>query len=185
MTVVALVGFVLQIVGLLLAINGLSDTYSTLLDSRSLWKDIRDRSWRWIKVNVLRRSVPHEVKAVAGTLGMSIEVSGAGALRRAAPGADAPIAEQIDYLRRTVDTLLNDTEQIRKQTRDDIKAAKVELRADLSKIAERVDTSDERVQRLERSFAGRNGSGLQQAVVGLLLTAIGTLLGAIATLPDL
>ena len=180
----SLVGVALQVVGLVIAMWGVSQTYEQAMGS-SMSKDLWRRLRQWAR-RLLRRPEP----ATAKTVPVQAVAIGTATLRASArvsasdPGRYAPSWKQVQYLRRSVEILFEQDDEDRRYAEHERRELATGLRQRQDDLEARQEADirelENRAEQTRDALWGTNGKGLQNAVVGLAITAAGVALTSAA-----
>lgn len=174
MTAWEVVGTVLEALGLLIAIRGVLATYRTIV-GEPMAERAGGQFTRWFRRRILRRPPDTIVGSASATFG-PLTMSGYGIVRPGDPGPDAPLDDQLVYLRASVssafDTIISTHQWM-------VEADRVVE----NRVTARVDQTEERltalrgeVDKVKDGAFGPDGAGLRETAVGLGVTLVGALL---------
>jgi hypothetical protein len=172
---VALVGLVLQAVGVAVALWGLGETYRDITTD-NLARDMARRAWRGMQLWRAPDPVVVEGKA-ASIMALAGRAFATSAPPR--PPDDASLGEKVDHLMDRVDELAREITGARMWASEEATAAEKRANERTREVAGRVDAVEGHVTSLRVTLGGgRDGRGLRVAAWGLVVTIVGTLLGA-------
>jgi hypothetical protein len=166
---VALGGIALQVAGVAIALWGVGQTYGIVTDGRMLRRDM-----------FCRRRSETVVGTAAGTLG-GLTGLAFGVSRPPEVPRDAPLDEQVAYLRRVAESLTGELDATRRYADDTVARAEKRLAFKMDELSANDDHAAEEMRRMRSAIAGSPaGRGLLTAGRGLAITALGTALTAFA-----
>ncbi len=178
----AFIGILLQAGGLLLAVKGVSETYC-LLHTRRLRGDLSARLSSWFREAVLRRPRPTDVVEPHGAIhGVSFGDT-ANVEVRPTPITDSSTPEErFRYLERYVEVVVEEVQAVRKHSDEALARAEERTNQKVDQLRGQLHSADSRLRHVQDALAGKDGRGLQNAAIGILLTIVGVLL-TVAGLP--
>lgn len=179
---VALAGIFLQVIGIAVAIRGFADSYKTLVGAdRSLRHDLWEQELkRWMRLawQKLRRKEPQPVTVTGRSTLPAMESAAAGFVvsQPEDPGMEAPADQRLDYVHEFVNVLSEAMETNRTQMETKVDETRERLIGQINHVASQVQETRQMVTTFEEATFGRDGKGLRETVLGLVIAAVGILM---------
>lgn len=180
----SLIGVALHILGLGIAAWGVSQTYGQATGSNlseDLWRRLRQRVNRLLRRPELPSPSAVSIQASASA---TATLKASARVRAADPGRYAPSWQQVQYLRRSVEILIEQDDEDRRYAEDERRelAGGLRRRQDeaTTKHQEEIRALEKQAEQTRDALWGTDGKGLQDAVIGLAITVAGVALTSAA-----